>query len=114
MDEPVRMQALGHGELRERLLNKRQAASVRVPCAYPPCGRLFTPENPRAKHCCPDHQAKASALKRKDAPVEKTCAYSKCRKPFISTRVDQVYHSADCRKRAWFERNFAPIAKEGK
>jgi hypothetical protein len=112
MDEPSKMMALGHEELRERLLNKRLDASVRVPCAYGPCGRMFIPEGRANKYCCPDHKAKARALRGKPVLEERICAYPKCGAKFIPKhRPDQRYHSPECRKRAWFDRNFAPIAK---
>jgi hypothetical protein len=43
---------------------------------------------------------------------ERICRYSKCGVKFTpKRRKDQVYHSADCRKRDWFESHFVPIAK---
>lgn len=110
MSEPSKIQALPLSTVRERLLNERHDGFV---VAH----RASNPTVPSPKRAAPPGPPAAAPVPpkvksgRQEPPRERICAYSKCRKPFISTRVDQVYHSADCRKRAWFERNFAPIAK---
>jgi hypothetical protein len=94
MNEGGKIQALSLSTVRERLLSKRQDGIV--------------------------SQNSASNASKTPGPVpvpsgaspqEKTCAYAKCGVKFTPRRPDQVYHSPDCRKRAWFDRNFAPIAK---
>lgn len=100
MDEGRKIQALPLTEVRERLLSKRHDAftttqRVSIPSPAP----LASPPAPKR------------APKPDPPKEERTCLYSKCRKKFIPSRPDQVYHTADCRKRAWFDRNFVPIAK---
>jgi hypothetical protein len=100
MDDGRKMTALPLNEVRERLLSKRQdafgtpqRASNPVPAAIPSSA---PPKRP--------HQV--------DPPLEeRICAYSKCSKKFTPRRPDQRYHSADCRKRAWFDRNFVAISR---
>jgi len=97
MDEPSKIQALPLSVVRERLCSRRHDTFVAP----------HRPPNPS-----PAPVANAPAPKTSPPPIEeKICAYSKCGVKFTPRRPDQHYHSADCRKRAWFDRNFAPIAK---
>jgi hypothetical protein len=97
MDEPSKIQALPLSVVRERLCSRRHDAFI------PP----HRPSNPT-----PSPVASAPSAKAPPPPIEeKICAYSKCGVKFTPRRPDQAYHTADCRKRAWFDRNFAPIAK---
>jgi hypothetical protein len=104
MAEPSKIQALPLSIVRERLLNTRHDGFVmahRPSNAAPAPAATSLPGNIPAK--------KATAP---PPPIEeKVCAYSKCGVKFTPRRPDQAYHTADCRKRAWFDRNFAPIAK---
>jgi hypothetical protein len=51
-------------------------------------------------------QRKPSAL-----PL-RTCKRVACSIPFVPSRVDQEYHSADCRKRASFDRKYVGPVEE--
>jgi len=99
MDSASKMQALPLPEVRERLLNRRHDA--------------FTC-NPRRSDAPPDSGDKPAEPKTsRPAPPpleERICAYVKCGVKFTPRRPDQHYHTADCRKRAWFDRNFAKIS----
>lgn len=104
MDEPSKIQALPLSVVRERLCSRRHDTFV------PPHRPSNTDPAPAATSLPGNIPAKKAAAP--PAPIEeKICAYSKCGVKFIPRRPDQHYHSADCRKRAWFDRNFAPIAK---
>jgi hypothetical protein len=97
MNEAVKMTALSHVEVRERLLSKRHDAGNHV----------SSPSNAlRAASPIPPPAVPVPSQKE-----ERICAYSKCGLKFTPVRKAQLYHSPDCRKRAWFERNFVPIAK---
>jgi hypothetical protein len=97
MDEPSKIQALPLSVVRERLCSRRHDGFVMAH---------------RPSNTAPSPVASAPAAKTPpQPPEEKICAYSKCGVKFIPRRPDQHYHTADCRKRAWFDRNFAPIAK---
>jgi hypothetical protein len=98
MNEPSKIQALSHSEVRERLLGKRHDGIVGN--ASPSKASKPGPEKP------PKEQPP-----RQGAPTQKICAYTKCAIKFTPRRPDQMYHSPDCRKRAWFDRNFTPIPK---
>jgi len=113
MNDGGKVQALSLSEVKERLLNKRHDAVMTRICAYPPCKRVFTPEDARQKHCCPDHAAKAYALKHKPPLEPRICEYEKCRRSFTPTRADQKCCCADHRKRKWFDAHFMPIPKPG-
>lgn len=96
MNEAVKMTALSHVEVRERLLSKRHDAG----------NHLSGPSNAlRAASPIPPPAVSATPKE------ERICAYSKCGAKFTPVRKAQLYHTPDCRKRAWFERNFVPIAK---
>jgi hypothetical protein len=100
MDEADKIQALPLSVVRERLLNMRHDGFVmahRLSNSVPAPGATAPPAKQPAAAPPPEEQ--------------KICAYSKCGVKFKPRRVDQIYHTPDCRKRAWFERNFAPIAK---
>lgn len=100
MDEPSKIQAIPLSVVRERLCSRRHDAFV--------MGQR--PSNPVPAPGAAVPSAKPPAAP--PPPIEqKICAYSKCGVKFTPRRVDQIYHTPDCRKRAWFERNFAPIAK---
>lgn len=97
MNEAVKIQALPLSTVRERLLNKRHDAG----------NNLSGPSNAlRAASPIP-----TPAISAPEKREERICAYSKCGAKFTPVRKAQLYHTPDCRKRAWFERNFAPIAK---
>jgi len=103
MDEPSKIQALPLSIVRERLLNTRHDGFVMAHRpSNPPPAPAASPQPPRAAR---------SAAPPKE---ERICAYSKCGVKFTPRdRKDQRYHTEACRKRAWFDRNFAPIAKPG-
>jgi len=111
MNDGGKIQALSMSEVRERLLNKRHDAAHTVTCAYPPCKRVFSTENAQEKHCCDDHRVKAARLRKKVPLDPRPCAYTKCGITFTPRIQGQLYHCADCRKRAWFESHFMPIPK---
>jgi len=117
MSDAGKFQALPRNEVRERLLNKRQDAFL---CAHrPPLSAsasvgqpapLQDASAPIAGPGAAEKPAKAPK-KPKTVFVPRVCKYAKCRREFTPSRVDQVYHSADCRKRDWFESHFMPIPK---
>jgi hypothetical protein len=110
MDEAAKIQALPLNAVRERLLNRRHDGFVMAQRpSNPPAVPAASSTPPEAS--TPATPARKVKSARQVPPEERICAYSKCGVKFITTRIDQVYHTADCRKRAWFERNFAPIAK---
>jgi hypothetical protein len=110
MDEPSKMQALPMSEVRERLLNKRHDGFV---MAHRASNATPATESASRASNTPVGNIPAKKAAPPPPPEEKICAYSKCGVKFTPRRPDQHYHTADCRKRAWFDRNFAPIAKPG-
>lgn len=107
MTASSKRQRVSPAEAPEKGSGKRRDASKRLPCAYAPCGRLFAVRGSgkRQRYCCPQHGAWARKGKALSLPA-RACAYARCGVGFVPRRKSQLYHSAACRKLAWFDARF--------
>lgn len=73
------------------------------------------PDASRSRHDALHRESRhTGAGKQRKASVRplRTCKRAACSIPFVPSRVDQEYHSADCRKRASFDRKYVGPVEE--